>query len=112
MAGRFRVLGEPIRLALLQALEQGERSVGELARLVGSSQPNVSKHLRILQEAGIVGRRQEGNTVFCSIADPGVTALCNAVCSSLEARLTRAARAVHELTARASDRTRSDPDKP
>ena len=54
---RFRILGEPLRIRLLQALIEKERTVGELVELVGSTQPNVSKHLRILQEAGIVGRR-------------------------------------------------------
>ena len=87
IASRFRTLGEPLRIRILQALQAGERSVGQLADLVGSTQPNVSKHLRILQDAGLVGRRQEGNTVYCFISDPTVMDLCDAVCESLEARL-------------------------
>src|SRR5437762_13201876 len=61
IAERFRILGEPIRIRILQELENGERNVSELVAAIGSSQPNVSKHLRILQESGVVGRRQEGN---------------------------------------------------
>lgn len=97
IAERFRVLGEPLRIRLLQALIEKERTVGELVELVGSTQPNVSKHLRILQEAGIVGRRQDGNSVYCTIADPTVFDLCNSVCDSLEARFNQAARMATEV---------------
>jgi DNA-binding transcriptional ArsR family regulator len=97
VAGRFRILGEPLRIRLIQALHGGERSVSELVEAVGSTQPNVSKHLRILQEAGIVGRRQEGNLVYCFIADDSVFDLCDAVCSSVGQRLSRDARLAVEL---------------
>jgi DNA-binding transcriptional ArsR family regulator len=97
IAERFRILGEPLRIRLLQALQEKERTVGELVALVHSTQPNVSKHLRILQEAGMVGRRQEGNSVYCFIADPTVFDLCNSVCQSLEERYSQAARLAAEL---------------
>ena len=83
VAARFRILGEPVRIRILQTLQQGEKNVTELVAAVGSTQPNVSKHLRLLQEAGIVGRRQEGNSVYCFIADPSVLDLCDAVCGSI-----------------------------
>lgn len=86
VAGRFKVLAEPVRLRILQSLEPGEKSVGALAEEIETTQPNVSKHLRILQEAGFVARRQEGNTVFYSIADPCVYELCDLVCRSLRDR--------------------------
>ena len=94
VAARFRILGEPIRIQILQALRPGEKTVGELVAAVGSTQPNVSKHLRILQEAGIVGRRQDGNSVYCRIADPTVFALCATVCGSIRERVTATAQAV------------------
>ncbi|MGK2858970.1 MAG: ArsR/SmtB family transcription factor [Thermoanaerobaculia bacterium] len=87
VAGRFKVLAEPLRLRLLQSLERGELSVGKLAESLGTTQPNVSKHLRILQDAGLVARRQEGNTVWYSISDPSVYQLCDLVCNSLRDRL-------------------------
>jgi len=87
VAARFKLLGEPLRLRILQELDRGEKSVTELTAAVGSTQPNVSKHLKILQEAGLVGRRQEGNVVYCFIADPAVFDLCDLVCSSIQARL-------------------------
>lgn len=94
VAARFRILGEPIRIRLLQELQGGERTVGELVAAVGSTQPNVSKHLRILQEAGTVGRRQEGNSVYCFIADRSVFALCELVCGSIRDRAAATARLV------------------
>lgn len=97
IAGRFRILGEPLRIRILQALQPGEKNVTELVEAVGSTQPNVSKHLRILQEAGIVGRRQEGNLVYCFIADDSVFDLCDAVCESVGERLSRDVGLAREL---------------
>ena len=85
VAGRFKVLSEPTRLQILQELETGKLSVGELADAVGSTQPNVSKHLKILQDEGLIARRKEGNAVYYSIADQTVFELCDVVCGSLRA---------------------------
>ena len=85
VAARFKVLSEPLRLRILQELETGKLSVGELADAVGSTQPNVSKHLKILQDEGLIARRKEGNAVYYSIADPSVFELCDVVCGSLKA---------------------------
>ena len=97
VAARFRTLGEPLRVRLLQELRDQERNVSELVESVGSTQPNISKHLRILQEAGMVDRRQEGNQVYYFIADPTVFDLCDAVCASVGERLVRHARLAKEL---------------
>ena len=97
VASRFRILGEPLRIRILQALFNGEKNISELVESVGSTQPNVSKHVRILQEAGIVGRRQEGNSVYCFIADETVIGLCDAVCESVGERLTRDAALAKDL---------------
>jgi ArsR family transcriptional regulator len=86
VAARFKVLSDPMRLRILQTLEDGETSVSAIAEAVESTQPNVSKHLKILQDAGLVARRQEGNTVYYSIADESVFQLCEVVCSSLQER--------------------------
>jgi DNA-binding transcriptional ArsR family regulator len=100
VATRFRTLGEPLRIRILQALQGGERNVTALVTGIGSTQPNISKHLRILQEAGLVGRRQDGNNVYYSIADPTVFDLCDAVCNSISARLTQHASIATELRRR------------
>ena len=87
VAARFRAMGEPVRLRILQELEQGERTVSALTESIGSTQPNVSKHLRTLQDSGLVRRRQEGNSAFYSIADEMVFELCEMICSSVRDRL-------------------------
>ena len=87
IAARFKVLAEPLRLRMLIALSDGELSVTEIAEAVEASQPNISKHLKMLQDAGLVTRRQEGNTVYCSVSDESVFELCDVVCSSLRKRL-------------------------
>ncbi|HEX7708138.1 MAG TPA: metalloregulator ArsR/SmtB family transcription factor [Thermoanaerobaculia bacterium] len=97
VAARFRVLGEPVRIRILQTLQDGEKNVTELVAAVGSTQPNVSKHLKLLQDAGIVGRRQSGNNVYCFIADESVMDLCDAVCGSVRQHLTSTARLAAEL---------------
>ena len=84
VADRFRLLGDPLRLALLQSLRDGEKGVGELAEAMGTSIPNASKHLKQLAQAGVLSRRQEGTSVYYAIADPGVFDLCEVVCGTLE----------------------------
>jgi DNA-binding transcriptional ArsR family regulator len=87
VAARFRALGEPLRLRIIQELERGERGVSELTESVGAGQPNVSKHLRVLQDAGLVKRRTLGNTARYSVADEMVFELCDLVCSRLRTAL-------------------------
>lgn len=89
VAQRFKVLSEPLRLQILQHLERGEASVSEITNAVASTQPNVSKHLRILQDGGLVARRQDGNTVYYRIADESVFELCQLVCGSLKDKFAR-----------------------
>ena len=71
--------------------------MSELVAAVGSTQPNVSRHLSILQSAGLVGGRQEGTSAFYSVADPTVFALCDAVYRSIGQRLTGDAGLAEEL---------------
>jgi DNA-binding transcriptional ArsR family regulator len=84
VARRFRVLGEPMRIRLLDRLRGADATVQELTDALGASQQNVSKHLGILLDAGIVARRKEGTAAVYSIADDNVYALCESVCGSLQ----------------------------
>jgi DNA-binding transcriptional ArsR family regulator len=86
VAARFKALADEGRLALLSALQRGEKCVGELAEATGRPQPNVSQHLASLTHAGLVAGRREGNRIFYRIADPTVSRICEAVCDSLAAR--------------------------
>jgi DNA-binding transcriptional ArsR family regulator len=87
IAARFRVIGEPMRIKLLDRLREDDATVNELAAALGTSQQNVSKHLGVLHRAGIVHRDKEGTAVRYSIADDSVFALCEHVCGGLHAQL-------------------------
>lgn len=89
IATRFRILGVPLRLQILNELADGERSVGELVEATGSSQPNVSKHLTTLLAHRLVKREKRGNAAFYSVADAAVFELCEIVCGNLERALER-----------------------
>jgi DNA-binding transcriptional ArsR family regulator len=91
VAHRFRVLGEPARLKLLNRLRDGEKSVTALVGETGIGQANVSKHLALLAQAGLVGRRREGLFTYYFIADPIVFDLCNLVCARLREEFDRKA---------------------
>jgi DNA-binding transcriptional ArsR family regulator len=97
VAARFRILGEPQRLKILQLLEQGERTVGEIAEALGALQPNISRHLQTLYDAGILGRRRSGASVIYSIADPTIFRLCEIVCRSAQREATRQVRALAKM---------------
>ncbi len=73
LADLFQALADPSRLRILALLSRLELSVGELAQLLDQSQPRVSRHVRILADAGIVERRKEGSWVFLAVADPDRT---------------------------------------
>lgn len=87
IARRFRALGDPLRVRVLDLLRDGELSVNGLAEQLGAGQQNVSKHLAVLTEAAMVARRKEGTHVYYRIADEGVFALCEQICGSLQAQL-------------------------
>jgi DNA-binding transcriptional ArsR family regulator len=87
IAQRFRVLGEPMRIKLLDRLRDGDATVGELQEALGASQQNISKHLGILHAAGMVTRTKQGNRVCYSITDPSVFELCDQVCGGVRRQL-------------------------
>ena len=87
VADRFKVMSDPMRLQILNCLQEGELSVMQIVEATGASQPNVSKHLKILQNAGLLTRRREGNQAFFEIADESIFVMCEIVCDSLEQRL-------------------------
>ena len=87
IAQRFRCLAEPMRIALLDRLRDGEATVGELTEATGASQQNVSKHLGVLLNAGIVSRTKRGTSSVYAIADDTVFDLCEQVCGGLRRQL-------------------------
>jgi DNA-binding transcriptional ArsR family regulator len=96
VADRFRLLGDPTRLMLMDLLRDGERSVGALAAELGCTQANASKHLTLLADGGLVRRRREGLRCYYAVADDAVFALCDAVCASVLAHLDARAGALRQ----------------
>ena len=100
IARRFRLLAEPTRLRLLDRLRDGEATVQELADELETSQQNVSKHLAMLAEAGVLARRRQGTRVYYRIGDAEVLDLCERMCSSLEHELRGLSALLDDLAAR------------
>lgn len=89
VASYFRVLSEPTRLMLLNKLRGGERNVGELAQACGFTAANVSRHLALMMQSGLVARDSRGTSVYYRIADKSVYALCDLVCGNIGRQLER-----------------------
>ena len=87
IARRFRALGDPLRVRILDLLRDQELSVTTLAEQLGAGQQNVSKHLAVLTDSGMLARRKDGNHVYYRVADEAVFALCEQICGSLQAQL-------------------------
>jgi DNA-binding transcriptional ArsR family regulator len=83
IAERFKALGEPNRLELLQCLRGGEATVGELVERTGLTQANVSKHLQLLLALGFIVRRKEGLFTCYQLADRDVFRLCELMCGRI-----------------------------
>jgi DNA-binding transcriptional ArsR family regulator len=84
VAAKFRLLSDPTRLAILRRLMvHGESNVGEIVDHVGSSQANVSKHLKQLTVAGMVRRRKQGLHVLYQLDDPVIEKICHLVCETI-----------------------------
>ena len=83
----FGVLATPLRLRILNAICNQEKSVGEIMESVESTQPNVSQHLKVLYQAGIVARRRMGNSVYYRVQSEKAVQLCRTVCTQIAIEL-------------------------
>ena len=92
VAAYFQALSEPTRLHILSQLRGGERNVGELAKLCDYTSANISRHLAILSQHGLVARENRGTSVYYRIADESVYALCDLVCGSIARQLEQTSR--------------------
>lgn len=97
VADYFKVLSELSRLQVLCALKSGTRNVSEIMEITGLGQANVSKHLKVLAQAGIVRRQPKGVSVYYEIAEPLIFDLCELVCERLADRLHEQSRQLQQL---------------
>ena len=84
VASQFRLLGEPMRLKILQALCVKPLAVGEIVAATGATQSNVSKHLSLLTSAGIIRRQKDGQFVYYGMSNPLTMKLCELVHQELQ----------------------------
>ena len=87
VADYFSVLSEPMRLRILNLLKSGEKCVQELVDDTETSQANVSKHLKVMMQAGMLTRRTEGTSSFYRVADDLSFQLCSLVCDRIASRI-------------------------
>ena len=76
----FKAMAAPMRLKIISALCNGEKNVSELLSSIETTQPNMSQHLNTLYQAGILGRRREGVSIFYFITNEKVVQMCRSVC--------------------------------
>ena len=93
----FKALAHPVRLAILEHLKSGERSVGEIVRASGAEQSSVSKNLAVLRHAGILGSRQEGATVYYGIRDQDIFKVLRVAADMLATKHKESARILSDL---------------
>jgi DNA-binding transcriptional ArsR family regulator len=87
VARYFAVLSEPTRLKILHTICQDERSVSAIVAATGATQTNVSRHLSLMLQAGVVSRRRDGNTVYYRVADREFVEICRSVCVQIASRI-------------------------
>ena len=87
VARYFGVLSEPTRLKILHTICTEERSVSAIVAATGATQTNVSRHLSLMLQAGVVSRRRERNVVYYRVADPEFVEICRSVCVQIASRI-------------------------
>ncbi|MBF2033900.1 MAG: helix-turn-helix transcriptional regulator [Leptolyngbyaceae cyanobacterium T60_A2020_046] len=87
VAAYFGILSEPMRLKILSLLRDGEKCVQDLVEATATSQANVSKHLKVMLQAGVLSRRAEGTSAYYSVSDDLTFELCTLVCDRIASRI-------------------------
>ncbi len=96
IAERFRAIGDPLRIRILEQLRTEPRTVQQLVAALGTSQQNVSKHLGVLRNLGIVTRRKDGQFAYYAIQDESLLRVCDEVCGSLKRQIAELNRLIGE----------------
>jgi len=87
VARYFALLAEPTRLRIMHSICQQEKSVSEIVAELGASQTNVSRHLGLMYQSGVLARRKDGNQVLYRVVDASFTEICRTVCVRVAAEL-------------------------
>jgi len=87
VAKYFSLLSEPTRLRIMHTICQDEKSVNQIVEETGYTQTNVSRHLGLMYQGGVLSRRREGSQIFYKVSDASFTDLCRTVCVRVAAEL-------------------------
>jgi len=87
VARYFSLLSEPMRLRILHTICNGERSVSSIVQATGGTQTNVSRHLALMHQAGVVARRRDGSTILYRLMDPEFAQICRTMCIRIAGRI-------------------------
>ena len=98
VASYFSILSEPMRLRILNLLRDGEKCVQDLVEATATSQANVSKHLKVMMQAGILARRSEGTAAYYRVTDDLTYELCTLVCDRLASRIEQQAQSIRDFS--------------
>lgn len=104
VAAYFSILSEPMRLKILNLLRDGEKCVQDLVEATATSQANVSKHLKVMLQAGMLARRCEGTAAYYSVTDDLTYELCTLVCDRLATRIEQQAQNIRAFSLAPSPR--------
>ena len=99
VADYFKVLSETSRLQILSCLRNGAMNVTEIGEETGLGQANLSKHLKVLTQAGLVSRQPQGVSVYYEICDPMIFDLCEFVCDRISQQLQKRAKEFEKMSA-------------
>ena len=100
-----KTLADPKRLRIINVLRDGERTVGEMARTLGLRQANLSQHLMLLRERGVVTTRRQGLNIYYSLSSPKIVQACDLMREVLAEHLARSAQLSQDLQAAVGART-------
>lgn len=87
VASYFSVLSEPMRLRIMQAVCEEEKTVSQIVAELGATQTNISRHLNLMHHSGVLARRKEGSKVHYRVADPAMVEICRSVCDRIAAQM-------------------------
>jgi len=97
VAAYFSVLSEPMRLRIMHAICEEEKSVSQIVAELGANQTNISRHLNLMRRGGVLARRKEGSQVYYRAADAAMVEVCRSVCDRIASQLDESTPLRHEL---------------
>jgi DNA-binding transcriptional ArsR family regulator len=87
LAESYKAFSDPKRLMIINELRKGQKSVGDLVRILATPQAAISRHLAVLRDKGIVNARREGSNVYYSLSDPLICEACDVIQRIVAARI-------------------------